>query len=135
MFLPGPTGVPLLVQLFHRAGLVRFEGLLTKSFAISLGLNKKAESHAGPSLISTFHENFKERSLTVPDSYGGVGGMRDLQMSYIFKKSLACFCAVVWCLVKNEALVSHLLLLLLVCVARQASCSTSGNLVSCCTQS
>lgn len=56
----------------------------------------------------------------MPDSYGGVGGMRDLQMSYIFKKSLACFCAAVWCLVKNEALVSHLLLLLLVWVARQA---------------
>lgn len=43
------------------------------------------------------------------DSHGAVGWMGDLQRPYIFKKSLASFCAAAWSSVKNEALVSPLL--------------------------
>lgn len=42
MFLPGPSGVPLLVQLFHRAVAGEDQGTVTRPCAVSSGLNEKA---------------------------------------------------------------------------------------------
>lgn len=102
---------------FTELQMVRTKGL-EPGHVLCLQVRIRRQSRAGPSLPSNSQENFKGRAFTVPDSRRGVGAMGDRQSPYSFKKSLGCFCAAIWHLVKNEALVSPLLPPLLAEVGR-----------------
>lgn len=87
-FCQDPGEVLCWYSCFREQWLVGIRGV-EPGRLLCLQVGMRRQNHAGPSLVSPSHENFKGRASTVPESRGGVGGMGDLQRPYIFKKSVA----------------------------------------------